>query len=644
MITIKKLNSFKTLDLTRSPNLRLTKSKSIIKGKKVKLETPIKLKILTPNSTSSQNKIFFNSYITDKKDKTNAKFFSAKKIIIKSNENPKSEKKIKSRFSISPLIKTSKYEDRNFVKYIQSYPKTFYQKIYNNLEKMKMKAEKTIEVMKKNLSLTNREVSLRKKNILNINTFINRGLRLKKNKLKNIFQEKDNSDNNNNDKAKSEEKNITKNSDIKLLSSSDEKKETKSLENENNDSNLYNNKKYYLGLQKIPLKPFYTIRMKPLYDPLYKSLESKKNFYKNMCHIRFDNIRKINTNEVSKKIYDSPFQLNIMNSFIKEPDLQLKNILNKLRLLLNNIQHFYNNYLIKKEFRHAFVNMENLVKAQLNNKIEEECILIIKLVPLILKEFYFSLSQLLYINIPQLNEEMEKIPTNEFECLKYNIHFFFKIKEYLAGSIEIYRIIQKQIAEFKFTPNEFNIINNIIDLARYNSTSMISMANSYIEKTKNDDDIFNKFKIGVKMKKKKTVVKENDFERYHKRRRIKILNDKDKIERIKSALNIGNKENFGKFNLIINKNLDKNNRTPSILNSFLIKDMMKYFIPEVKEKIISLQVIERYKKIDLERLKYNPDNWRIDDGSSSVNNEENEKEKKEREREKEKEEFNKNDS
>ena len=643
MITTKKLNSFKTLDLTRSPNLRLTKSKLIIKGKKVNLETPVKLKILTPNSTSSQNKIFFNSNITDKKDKTNVKFFSAKKIIIKSNENSKSGKKIKSRFSISPLNKTSKYEDRNFVKYIQSYPKTFYQKIYNNLEKMKMKAEKTIEVMKKNLSLTNREVSFRKKNILNINTFIHRGLKLKKNKLKNILQEKDNSDNNNKDKAKSEEKNITKNSDIKILSSLDEKKETKSLENEDNDSNLYNNKKYYLGLQKIPLKPFYTMRMKPLYDPLYKSLENKKNFYKNMCHIRFDNIRKINTNEVSKKIYDSPFQLNIMNSFIKEPDLQLKNILNKLRLLLNNIQHFYNNYLIKKEFRHAFVNMENLVKAQLNNKIEEECILIIKLIPLILKEFYFSLSQLLYINIPHLNEEMEKIPTNEFECLKLNIHFFYNIKEYLAGSIEIYRIIQKQIAEFKFTPNEFNIINNIIDLARYNSTSMISMASSYIEKTKTDDDIFNKFKIGVKMKKKKTVVKENDFERFHKRRRIKILNDKDKIERIKSALNIGNKENFGKFNLIINKNLDKNNRTSSILNSFLIKDMMKYFIPEVKEKIISLQVIERYKKLDLERLKYNPDNWRIDDGSSSVNNEENEKEKKEKEKEKEKEEFNIND-
>jgi hypothetical protein len=64
--------------------------------------------------------------------------------------------------------------------------------------------------------------------------------------------------------------------------------------------------------------------------------------------------------------------------------------------------------------------MENPVKAHFNMIIEEVCILVVKLIPLILKEFYFSLSQLLFINIPQINEEMEKTPSNEIECLKYN--------------------------------------------------------------------------------------------------------------------------------------------------------------------------------------------------------------------------------
>ena len=94
--------------------------------------------------------------------------------------------------------------------------------------------------MKKNLSLTNREIVFQKKNILNINTFINRGIKLKKNKLKFFFQEQENSTTNNNiDKAQSEEKNITKNSDIKSFSISNDKNKEKSIENQNSYNNFY---------------------------------------------------------------------------------------------------------------------------------------------------------------------------------------------------------------------------------------------------------------------------------------------------------------------------------------------------------------------------------------------------------------------
>ena len=200
-----------------------------------------------------------------------------------------------------------------------------------------------------------------------------------------------------------------------------------------------------------------------------------------------------------------------------------------------------------------------------------------------------------------------------------------------------YSIIQKQIAEFKFSPNEFNILSNILDLARFNSTTLISMANGYIDKTKIDDDIFNNFQIGVNMKKKIESEKETDFERYHKRRRIKFLNDKEKIDRIKSALNIGNKEIDHGFIFNLNKKKNKINQTPSILDSFLIKDMMKYFIPEIKQQIISQRVIERFKKLEIERLKFNPENRRIDDGSGIINNEEeNERQKEKKRLEKEK--------
>ena len=609
MIKLKKINSFSIIKSKSNSLFNLSKNK-LKSEKKVKFNTPVELRILTPNSISIKNRTFFNLNKTDKKSKSKPSLTPTKKITIKSNENEKTEKRPKSRFGISPLKKFQKRNSQSFVKYVQDYPKTFYQKIYNNIEKMKIKADRTIKVMRRNLRLTNHDVFLRATNLVNINTLINRGLKLKKESLK----KKENKKNNTIIEQELNEEQNKKNEDY--IDSNSKNKQYNKRKIDNSLSEKKN-----LGLEKISLKPFYNIKLKPFYIPLFKSLENNNKYYKNMYHTRFSEMKdSTNTNEVSKKIYDAPYILQKVNIFLKQPEVQLKSIYNKLKLLLNNIQYFYNNFLIKREFRHAFINMENPVKAHFNMIIEEVCILIVKLIPLILKEFYFSLSQLLFINIPQINEEMEKTPSNEIECLKYNIHFFQKVKDYYSACVDIYNVIQKQIAEFKFSPNEFTALNNILDLARYNSTNLISMANTQIEKTKNDDDIFNNFEIGLNIKKKKYYEKESGFERFHKRRKMKLLDDKEKINRIKSALNIGTKDLHNQFIVKLN---NKENENQSILNSYLIKDMMNYFTPEIKQKIISQQVIERFKKLELERLKFDPDNRRMNDGSS-INIEENE--------------------
>ena len=609
MIKLKKINSFSIIKSKTNSLFNLSKNK-LKSEKKAKFNTPVELRILTPNSISIKNRTFFNLNKTDKKSKSKPSLTPTKKITIKSIENEKTEKRPKSRFGVSPLKKFQKRNSQSFVKYVQDYPKTFYQKIYNNIEKMKIKADRTIKVMRRNLRLTNHDVFLRATNLVNINTLINRGLRLKKESLK----KKENKKNNTNIEQELFEEQNKKNEDY--IDSNSKNKQYNKRKIDNSLSEKKN-----LGLEKISLKPFYNIKLKPFYIPLFKSLENNNKYYKNMYHTRFSEMKdSTNTNEVSKKIYDAPYILQKVNIFLKQPEVQLKSIYNKLKLLLNNIQYFYNNFLIKREFRHAFINMENPVKAHFNMIIEEVCILVVKLIPLILKEFYFSLSQLLFINIPQINEEMEKTPSNEIECLKYNIHFFQKVKDYYSACVDIYNVIQKQIAEFKFSPNEFTALNNILDLARYNSSNLISMANTQIEKTKNDDDIFNNFEIGLNIKKKKYYEKESGFERFHKRRKMKLLDDKEKINRIKSALNIGTKDLHNQFIVKLN---NKENENQSILNSYLIKDMMNYFTPEIKQKIISQQVIERFKKLELERLKFDPDNRRMNDGSS-INIEENE--------------------
>ena len=308
----------------------------------------------------------------------------------------------------------------------------------------------------------------------------------------------------------------------------------------------------------------------------------------------------------TNKIYDEPSGLVGLSSYIKEPEIQLKFIFNKIKLILDNIKHFKSNYMIKRDFRLAFINMENPIKAEFNYIIEELCVLLIRIIPQLLKGFYNSLDQLLFINIPGIDEEMKKNPSNEIECLKFNINFFNKVTDYFSACVDIFNVIQKQIAEFKYTINEFHPLNKNLDLARYDSTRLISMADSYIEKTKNDESIFSKFEIGLNLKKKKIEEKEeiDGFERFHKRRRIKVIGDAIKLDRINSALNIAS--NGMKKDIIINEEKRKRikiNKNPSILNSALIKDMMKYFQKNVKAKIISQQVIERYKTKELKRLR-----------------------------------------
>ena len=52
-----------------------------------------------------------------------------------------------------------------------------------------------------------------------------------------------------------------------------------------------------------------------------------------------------------------------------------------------------------------------------------------------------------------------------------------------------------------------------------------------------------------------------------------------------------------------NRKRIKNNKNTSILNSSLIKDMMKYFENNIKAQIISQQVIQRFKTKELKRLR-----------------------------------------
>jgi hypothetical protein len=465
---------------------------------------------------------------------------------------------------------------------------------------MKIQADTALDIMKKNLKISDREVFRRSTSVINIHTINKQKTKQKQDRLKDKYHKYE-------DYLENAKYDIND-----FIQSSKTNRLKKTIYNLHNDY-TYNYK--LLGLSNIPSISFNDIKYKPFYIPLFNNLEKKRRFYKDMYHHRSFEMKEKILAKNSNKIYDPTNKLVGITAYVKEPDIQLKFIFNKIKLILDNIKHFKINYMFKKDFRQAFINMENEIKAEFNYIIEELCTVLIRIIPQLLKGFYNSLDQLLFIKIPEIDEEMQKKPTNEIECLKFNINFYIKVSDYFSACVDIYNVIQKQIAEFKYTNTEFEYLNMNLDLARYDSTRLISMSDSYIEKTKKDEKVFSKFEIGLNLKAKKIEVKEkiDGFERFHRRRRMKIVGDRIKIDRINSALNIGNKGMINNFTFNKMKKKIKDNKNTSILNSSLIKNMMKYFQKNVKAKIISQQVIERFKTNELKRLK------NLDDNNNSIN-------------------------
>jgi len=588
-------------------NIKLINHKFRI-NKKIKIKPLSQTLINSPRNLFSlkDSKSSLSLNTTDKEIKNKSKFYKSS---INFTKDLKDIEPIKKDEDASQLpfsnkkLPISLRKEYKYINYIPNYPKTFYQKISNSIQKMKIQADKTLDIMKKNLKISDREIFRRSTSVINIHTIKKQKAKPNQDKLKDKYYKYE-------DYLDYDKYDI--NDFIKASNTNRLNKTIYNLHKLHNDY-TYNYK--LLGLSKIPSISFDDIKNKPFYIPLFNNLEKKRRFYKNMYHHRsFEMKEKILTKN-SNKIYDPTNKLVGITSYVKEPEIQLKFIFNKIKLILDNIKHFKINYMFKKDFRQAFINMENQIKAEFNYTIEELCTVLIRIIPQLLKGFYNSLDQLLFIKIPEIDEEMQKKPTNEIECLKYNINFYIKVSDYFSACVDIYNVIQKQIAEFKYTSTEFEFLNMNLDLARYDSTRLISMSDSYIEKTKKDEKVFSKFEIGLNLKAKKIEVKEkiDGFERFHRRRRIKIVGDRIKIDRINSALNIGNKGLINNFMFNKKKRKIKDNKNTSILNSSLIKNMMKYFQKNVKAKIISQQVIERFKTNELNRLK------NLEENNNSIN-------------------------
>ena len=596
---------------------------------------------ITNNSNQNifiqENNIINNSIINDSQLQLNNLSKENVKQDLKNSNLSKSRNKKLLKLNI---VKSKRKNQSNLEEKIIQKPQTIFQKIITNLDKVKTKADKTLDIMKKNLRLTGYEISKRRNyqkqsqlistNILNFEKNEEKKWNLynfnrskeynnsqqtftfyKNKSISNIFPNISSNNINQSISNGSTIMNINNmdNSEINTLNMNNTSYNmninngfktgirSRSQLNINNKSNKNKNNFGFndkLNLEKIPRMSLRSIQNEYQNKPLF-AFEKNKNCYKNMYHTRNLYFPLKTVRHHCYKIYGIPAILVEQNSFNEDPEINSLTIINKIQLIQDNIDYFKINLMYKNDFLEAFNNMESYQKAEFNYNIEEICCVIIKIIPIIFQNYYDIIKKLLYIVIPDLDEEREKKPENEKECLNLNYSFLNASSEYFNICFEVYKVLNKKYDRFIYSINEFAPLNSYLDLARYNTTNLISTANSFINKTKNDIKILNKLEVGLKMK--KAEKEEVDiFERYHRRHRKVALDEDIKIERINRALNLKSRINRPEINEAKCFDKYKVNKKVSAFNSSVFRDMMKYFKPSIKVKIIAQQVIDRYEQ------------------------------------------------
>ena len=519
------------------------------------------------NDSNIEPKNIYKSYLLNKN--------SRKNILDESNSNDSFFLKS---FNLSFRIKN---REKKFL----NKPRTTYERIFNDIELIKKHADRTILLLKSNINykLLNQR-KYKKTKTKTKNDVLNKSCMNFKShssqKLSNF----------------SYFKNENHNSNINNLNSVDKN---------NNNENCYCKK-------KIKNKTFKTlISLKSLstktninFEELYPK---KKQYYKNMYHKRKLNINNKEIVNINYNIYKIPIFLKQSIFSMKEKNMQINTITDKIKLIIENINFYKSNYMYKNLFLDAFNNLPEIKKAELNIKLEEICAIILKIIPYLFGKFYENLDDVLYIKIPDIIEEKNKNPENEKKCLFMNNLFFIDVFNYFLGCYEILKVLIKKIDGFKFDYKQFLIINLYLDFIRFNISNIISFAKNQIEKYNKDIEVINKFEESINLKSKTIKNKYKEIEtkiiEYKRKNNSLYIEEIKKIKRINKALEMDKK--FYDKELLSKKIKlfqDKMKNQKSILNSNLVSSLMDYMNINLKKKIIANRVIERYKEYEKDNL------------------------------------------
>ena len=322
---------------------------------------------------------------------------------------------------------------------------------------------------------------------------------------------------------------------------------------------------------------------------------------------------------------------------ITNPLLQKKLIDDELILLFDNMKLFQSKFIVNKTLNRDYEKLlSNKSKTVINILLEETIGLFIEISYLLLSNYSTDIEKYISNPIARKTKQSVKKVDNEKKEFKINITNIYESYIFLKVCYETYKIILNTKKDFYINKNNFEILFQYLDRARFDLSKICSELNILYQEPNQDDKklidrcmnrikknhikIFNALKSEDKSNNKNSQFNSKSFSRT---KFLKYFNNKYKSK-------IDCRQKFGLFNsgidsfnyngpkklklneqqlvnVRINKAFGGNSRNLKLkhfpkfdINSRLVNNLMKYATNKFKNDIISERIRQRFYELNNE--------------------------------------------
>jgi hypothetical protein len=218
---------------------------------------------------------------------------------------------------------------------------------------------------------------------------------------------------------------------------------------------------------------------------------------------------------------------NLIPRLTNNIEFQSNILIDEIKVLLDNIQHYRTKFLNDRFLLRVFKNLDGARQIKMNKTIEETCGLMLKIANGILLDFANFLEKFISVQPPHPEKLQPKLVKDEVHNFRENVNFLSEITTFMRSCFDVYITLTKQIDDMVLPFNSFKTILQYLARARLHVSGLICSTENYKTNYKTDVKAIHKYKHAMyklynkKEEEEKLRLEESDIMRYLNTKEVK---------------------------------------------------------------------------------------------------------------------------